>query len=197
MSGIVHAATLPSLAVTTVFLVRHAHSDWSRGEARSLSRQGSASAALLAVRLSDEPITAIYSSTSRRTVETVSPLAERLALEITMVEQLRERDVPEVPLGEFDEMIKLAWQSPDAAPSGVESNLHAQARGVDVLRKLVSRHPDQHLVIATHGNLMALMMNGLDRSYDYDFWRRLSFPDVYRLTFDGARLTSVERAWDR
>ena len=182
--------------MTTVFLVRHAHSEWSRGEARSLSRQGAATAALLAVRLSEQPIAAIYSSTSRRAVETVSPLAERRDLEIIMVEQLRERDVPEVPLGEFDEMMQQAWQSPDAAPPGVESNLHAVARGLDVLKKLVARHPDQHIVIATHGNLMALMMNGLDGSYDYDFWRRLSFPDVYRLTFDGDRLTSVERAWD-
>ena len=196
MSGVDHAARLPSLAVTTVFLVRHAHSEWSRGEARSLSRQGAASAARLAVRMADQPITAIYSSTSRRTVETVSPLAEQLDLEIIMVEQLRERDVPEVPLSAFEEMIKEAWQSPDVGPPGVESNVHARARGVDVLRKLVGRHPDQHIVIATHGNLMALMMNGLDRSYDYDFWRRLSFPDIYRLTFDGTRLTSVEHAWD-
>jgi len=148
------------------------------------------------VRLSDQPITAIYSSTSRRAVETVSPLAERLDLEIIMVEQLRERDVPEVPLSEFDEMIRQAWQAPDAAPSGVESNVHARARGVDVLKKLVFRHPDQHIVIATHGNLMALMMNGLNGSYDYDFWRGLSFPDIYRLIFDGDKLTAAERAWD-
>lgn len=182
--------------MTTVFLVRHAHSEWSRGEARPLSKQGAASAALLADRLSDKPITAVYSSTSRRAFETVSPLAERLDLDITMVEQLRERDVPEVALREFDEMIKQAWQSPDDAPPGVESNSHAQSRGVDVLRKIVARHPDQHIVMATHGNLMALMMNGLDRTYDYEFWRRLTFPDVYRLTFEGERLTSVERAWD-
>ena len=196
MKSVAHAVTLLSLAVTTVFLVRHAHSEWSRGEARSLSKEGAASASLLAARLAGEPITAVYSSTSLRAVETVAPLAERLHLEIIMVEQLRERDVPEVPLREFDDMIKKAWQSPEGGPPGVESNAHAQKRGVDVLQKILARHPDQHIVIATHGNLMALMMNGLDQSYDYEFWRRLSFPDVYRLTFDGDRLTSVERAWD-
>ena len=183
--------------MTTVFLVRHAHSEWSRGEARPLSRQGAAAAALLARSPVAEPITAVYSSTSRRAFETVSPLAERLDLDITMVEQLRERDVPEVPLAEFDDMIKQAWQSAERRSAGErESNSHAQTRGVDVLRKILARHPDQHIVIATHGNLMALMMNGLDRSYDYEFWRRLTFPDAYRLTFEGDRLTSVERAWD-
>ena len=182
--------------MTTVFLVRHAHSDWSSGEARSLSKQGNATAKLLGDRLSDQPIAAIYSSSSRRAVETVSPLAERLGLEITMVERLRERDVPEVAPGEFEQLIKDAWRLPDVSPRGGESNVHAQARGLDVLQKIVARHPDQHIVIATHGNLMALMMNGLDRSYDYEFWRGLSFPDVYRLTLDGDRLASVERAWD-
>ena len=61
-------------------------------------------------------------------------------------------------------MIKQAWQSPDdRSARRVSPTVHAQARGVDVLRKIVARHPDQHIVIATHGNLMALMMNGLDR----------------------------------
>lgn len=182
--------------MTTVFLIRHAHSDWSLGEARSLSKQGIATARLLGDRLSAQPITAIYSSSSRRAVETVSPLAERLGLEIAMVERLRERDMPEVALGEFHQLIKDAWQAPDVSPRGGESNVHAQARAVDVLKKILARHPNQHIVIATHGNLMALMMNSLDQSYDYEFWRGLSFPDVYRLTFDGDRLTSVERTWD-
>ena len=183
--------------MTTVFLIRHAHSEWSHGEARSLSKQGTAAAELLAGRLSTQPITAIYSSPSRRTVDTVSPLSERLGLEIIMVEQLREREVPAVPLREFDQMIKQAWQSPDSSPAGGgESNVHAQKRGVDVLNKIVARHPGHHIVVSTHGNLLALILNGLDRAYDYEFWRHLSFPDVYRLTFEHGKLCKAERDWD-
>jgi 2,3-bisphosphoglycerate-dependent phosphoglycerate mutase len=182
--------------VTTVFLVRHAHSEWSHGETRSLSRRGAAAAQVLAGRLSNQPITAIYSSTSRRTVDTVAPLSERLGLEIIMVEQLREREVPAAPLREFEQTIKEAWRSPNAGPLGAESNLHAQTRGIDVLRKIVARHPGQAIVVATHGNLLALIMNALDRSYGYDFWRTLSFPDVYRLTFTNGALAGVERVWD-
>jgi 2,3-bisphosphoglycerate-dependent phosphoglycerate mutase len=187
---------LLSLQVTTVFLVRHAHSEWSDGEARPLSRQGAAAARALAARLSNQPITAIYSSTSRRAVDTVAPLAEHLGLEIIMVEQLREREVPAVPLGEFEQMIKQAWRSPDVGPGGGESNFLAQARGVDVLKKIVTRHPGTTVVIATHGNLMALIMSGLDRAYGYEFWRHLSFPDVYRLTFENGKLCTVARDWD-
>jgi 2,3-bisphosphoglycerate-dependent phosphoglycerate mutase len=182
--------------VTTVFLIRHAHSEWSRGEARSLSRQGAAAAQLLATRLSNQPITAIYSSPSRRTVETVSPLSEHLGLEIIMVEQLREREVPAVPLRAFEQMIKAAWQSPAIGPAGGESNVHAQKRGVDVLHRIVARHPGEHIVVSTHGDLLALMMNGLDRSYGYELWRHLTFPDVYRLTFEKGKFTRAARDWE-
>jgi 2,3-bisphosphoglycerate-dependent phosphoglycerate mutase len=146
--------------------------------------------------MSAQPIKAIYSSPSRRAVETVAPLAEHLGLEIIMVEQLREREVPAVPLREFEQMIKQAWQSPGISPAGGESNVHAQTRGLDVLHKIVARHPRQHIVVATHGNLLALMLNGLDRSYGYKFWRHLSFPDVYRLTFEKGKLSNVARDWD-
>ena len=113
-----------------------------------------------------------------------------------MVEQLREREVPALPLREFEQVIKEAWRSPKVSPLGGESNLHAQTRGIDVLRKIVARHPGQAIVVATHGNLLALIMNALDQSYGYDFWRVLSFPDIYRLTFTNDALTAVERAWD-
>ena len=56
--------------------------------------------------------------------------------------------------------------------------------------------PEIDVALATHGNLLALALNGLDPSFGYEFWRRLSFPDVYGLTLDGRRLIGVERIWD-
>ena len=179
--------------MTTVYLIRHAHSEWSPDEARSLSRQGTAAAQQIAARLAGEPIAAIYSSPARRAVDTVVPLAEQLRLDIYMVENLRERDLPAVPLSEFETMIREAWLDPDSSPGGGESNLDAQERGLAVLRNILTRHPDKPVVISTHGNLMALMMNALDPEYGYEFWRSLSFPDTYRLHFDGDRLMKAER----
>jgi 2,3-bisphosphoglycerate-dependent phosphoglycerate mutase len=113
-----------------------------------------------------------------------------------MVENLRERDVPAMRMSEFEAMIREAWLDPDSSPGGGESNLDAQERGVAVMRRIIERHPEQQVVISTHGNLMALIMNALDKTYDYDFWRGLSFPDIYRLHFDGDRLTKAERVAD-
>ena len=40
------------------------------------------------------------------------------------------------------------------------------------------------------------LLNGLDAAYGYEFWRRLSFPDAYRLTFEASTLRAVHRVWD-
>jgi 2,3-bisphosphoglycerate-dependent phosphoglycerate mutase len=180
--------------MSVVFLIRHAHSEWTADEARSLSKQGTLAAQQLAARLTGEPIVAIYSSPSRRAVDTVAPLAEQLHLDIYMVENLREREVPAVRMSEFETMIRDAWLDPDSSPGGGgESNIDAQERGLAVMQNIIARHPEQHVAISTHGNLMALIMNALDKSFDYDFWRGLSFPEIYRLTFDGEKLSRAER----
>ena len=46
---------------------------------------------------------------------------------------------------------------------------------------------------ATHGNLLALVLNGFDPAFGYEFWHQLSFPDIYRLAFDGNSLVAVDR----
>jgi 2,3-bisphosphoglycerate-dependent phosphoglycerate mutase len=51
-------------------------------------------------------------------------------------------------------------------------------------------------VLATHGNLLALVLNALDPRFGYEFWRQLSFPDLYQLMFDGSDLRDVAHLWD-
>lgn len=81
------------MAMTTVYLVRHAHADWHDDDARPLSRAGLSAAQLVADRLASEPIVAIYSSPFRRSVETVTPLANRLGVRPELVQDLREREL--------------------------------------------------------------------------------------------------------
>lgn len=60
---------------TTVHLVRHAHVIWTPDEDRVLSPDGRADAERVATLLAREPISAVYASTMRRAIETVTPLA--------------------------------------------------------------------------------------------------------------------------
>ncbi len=181
---------------TTIYLVRHAHAEWREDDNRPLSSGGANAARVVAERLSSRPIVAVYTSPSRRAVETVEPLANRLGLRPEVLSDLRERRLPVVPPDQFDALVRRAWSSPDTAPQGGESNVQAQGRGIAVVRSVVMRHVESHVVLATHGNLLALLLNALDPTFGYEFWRQLSFPDIYQLVFNDMKLRGAERLWD-
>jgi 2,3-bisphosphoglycerate-dependent phosphoglycerate mutase len=182
--------------VTTVYLIRHAHAEWQPDEARPLSPRGLSSAATLAERLGARPIIAVYSSPARRALETVLPLAQRLGLTPIVMSDLREREITVPPGLTFDEAVAKAWAEPATALPDSESNLTAQARGLTELRTILAGHPDREVVVSTHGNLLALMLNGLDSKFGYDFWRQQTFPDVYEAAFETGVLVGVRRIWE-
>lgn len=180
---------------TTIYLVRHAHAEWSQDDRRPLSPEGTRAAGTVADQLAGRPIAAIYTSPSRRSIETIEPLARRLGLDPGVLPDLRERQLPVVPPDHFEALVCRAWSCPAEAPSGGESNVQAQARGVAVVRTVVRRHSGADVVLATHGNLLALMLNAFDPTLGYAFWQRLSFPDVYQVMFDETGLRDVQRVW--
>ena len=183
------------MTLTSVYLLRHAHADWSEDDNRPLSASGAGAAREVARWLSSHPIAAIYSSPSRRSIETVGPLATCLGLQPELVPDLRERLLPVVPNDQFDQTVRAAWQAPSEALPGGESNLEAQTRGLGVLRGVIARHAGSAVLIATHGNLLALIVSGLNPAFGYEFWRCLSFPDVYRLSFEDDELVALQRCW--
>ena len=189
------ARQVVSVATTTLYLVRHAHADWGPDDARPLSEAGRSAARTVTELLSTFPIIAIYSSPARRSIETISDLAERVGLRPAVIPDLRERELPALPAGDFERVVQESWNAPTTAAARRESNGAAQTRALSLVRQLVIRHAGQHLVIATHGNLLALILNGLDPAFGYEFWRQLSFPEVYELQLDGVTMVSVRRIW--
>ena len=179
--------------MTTIYLVRHAHAEWRDDDTRSLSPAGSEAARALGERLAAFPVTAIYSSPHRRAIETIAPLADRLGLRPHLIDDLRERELPPVGPDEFERVVEESWRSPEVAVRGGESNRGAQARGVAVIRNLLAQHEGEHIVVATHGTLLTLMLNGFDGTYDHAFWKQLAFPDAYCLTFESSSLKNVQR----
>ena len=53
----------------------------------------------------------------------------------------------------------------------------------------------KNIVIGTHGNIMALIMNYYDKKYDYLFWKRLNMPDIYELSFEDKELISINKIY--
>lgn len=79
---------------------------------------------------------------------------------------------------------------------GGESNAVAHERGITLVQRLLEKHPEQHIVLSTHGNLMALILQIFDPSVDFMFWKSLTMPDVYKLNISQPGKGLMERLWE-
>lgn len=167
--------------MTSFILIRHAESPWSDDDNRPLSAAGLMAAESLPERLAAFSIDAIYSSPYRRSMQTVTPLARRRGLAVSEVFELRERTLGAYRCGSFAEAMEASWSDFDLIHPGGESSRVGQARVRDLVEQLAHRHQSETVVLATHGNLLALLLNTCDRRVDFDFWKSLAFPDAFEL----------------
>ena len=181
--------------MSAIYLVRHAHADWTPDENRPLSDSGSEDAARVANILCEYPIRAVYSSPSRRACQTISHLSERLGLSINIEPDLQERRLGDGVFDDFFKAVEVTWRDPSFAHPGGESSIAAQRRGIAVVERLSEQHPAGHIVVSTHGNLLALILQAFDPSVDFMFWKSLSMPDVYKLNISHSGKAFIQRLW--
>jgi probable phosphoglycerate mutase len=120
----------------------------------------------LANRLAGEDIAAIYVTTLRRTVETAAPLAQRLGITTQVEPNLRE-----VYLGEWEGgllRVKAVERDPafvraieeerwDPIP-GAERADAFRARVLEGIARVASAHPDEIVVVVTHGGVIGQVL---------------------------------------
>ena len=181
--------------MSTLYLVRHANAEWIPDENRSLSSQGRENANRVANILCEYPINAIYSSPAQRAYQTITPLAGRLRLPIHIELQLQERRLGDGVFEDFLNALEVTWQNPSFAHPGGESSVMAQKRGIAVIKRLMELYPAQHIVLSTHGNLMALILQIFDPSVDFLFWKSLAMPDIYQLSISQSGKGLMQRLW--
>ena len=178
------------------YLVRHAHAEWVPDEMRPLSEQGKADAERVADILAGEKFAAVYSSPYRRARETVEPLAQRLGMTVAEMADLRERSLGTEWEADWEATIRPTWEDFSFAyPDGGETNAEALGRAKRAYLELSHRHRDEAVVVATHGNLLVLILRVLDPSRGFDFWRSLSLPDIYRLDVAADGTFDLQRLW--
>jgi probable phosphoglycerate mutase len=164
-----------SQAPTRVFLIRHgatilsAEDRFAGATDVPLSDEGRQQASRLAVRLQEEPITAVYASTMGRTIETARILAEPHGLEVQQREGLREishghweqmtrEEVDEKYPQEAEEWDKDPYTF---APAGGESGLAVTARALPALIELVRAHPGGNILVVSHKATIRLLLSSL------------------------------------
>lgn len=188
--------------MTSLIMVRHAHSPFVFGQERSrgLSEQGEKDAKKTTEILSGETILRIVSSPYKRAIQTVEGLANERELEIHLFEELKERRLKgpyKLSEDEIDHTIKRSFVDQGFALEGGESLKEVQYRAIPLINDLLNKYKGQTVVLGTHGNIMTIIMNYFDPKYAYEFWKTTTKPDIYKLEFRDLNLHSVERLWKK
>ncbi|HHT7190730.1 TPA: histidine phosphatase family protein [Bacillus cereus] len=180
--------------MTTIYFVRHAHSTYTKEEReRPLSEKGLLDTQNVTHLFKDKYIDVVISSPYKRAIQTVQGIANTYNVSIQIEEDLRERLLSKEPVQNFDDAIQKVWGDWTFAYEGGESNEVAQSRAAICMQTILKKYKGKNIVIGTHGNIMVLLMNYFDSKYDFQFWKFLHMPDVYKLTFDNDRFISAER----
>lgn len=166
-----------------LYLVRHGETDYNRrqivqgrGIDAPLNAKGHAQAAALAAHLADEPLTALYTSSLRRSQESARPfLAARPQLptfalagfdEMSWGQYEGRTPTPEIRAAFRDLFDKWGRGYVRAALPGGENLRQVQGRALAALAEVVAAHPPEATVlIISHGRLLRILLSSILPGY--------------------------------
>ncbi len=180
-----------------IYLVRHGETGWNalmkyQGHADvPLSAHGRRQAELLGKRLAGETFHGFYSSDLKRAYETAKSISRYHDLEVKLVPELREinygfwegltaKEISE----SFADQAKKWWEKPllTRIPGG-ETLSEMVERSVGAIKKIVSLHDGENVVVVAHGGAIRSIVGtvlGMDLN---KYWR---------LHLDNASLNIIE-----
>ncbi|MBN9653001.1 histidine phosphatase family protein [Halobacillus sp. GSS1] len=178
-----------------LFLVRHSETE-GQHEDSPLTKTGIRQAQMLATFLENygHNIDRILSSPYLRAIETIKPFARKNNVTIEMDERLEERVLSHEPLDDWEEVLHDTFVDPELKLTGGESSTEAKKRVLSLIDELENEDCGNVLLV-THGNLLALLLQKYNREIGFYEWKRLSRPDVFLVQKQGGEYT-VERIWE-
>lgn len=175
-------------APTRLIVVRHGQTEcnvrdvWHGWDDCSLDEVGRRQAAAVAERLAVEPIVAVYSSDTRRALQTAQAIGERHRLQPITDPDLRERNAGEYEGVAVEDVVArrpTVWEERNAdywgwrPPSG-ESFDEVWRRVDAAVRRIEECYPGKTVVVVTHMGPARLLISSLagiplERTYDLPF----------------------------
>ena len=162
--------------MTTLHFIRHGETDWNRNGLIQgfsdvpLSDVGLEQARDLATELAGRRIGALFAADLRRTVETATPIADVLGLELRTTRALRERDFG-VNEGRVADEVAVergtprgtGWMRVDERHPGGESIRELYRRVADFLDTLLADPPADEIALVTSGGPICVGTSHLAR----------------------------------
>lgn len=151
--------------MTRIIFVRHGETDWNvarRYQGQTdipLNDKGIYQAQLAAKRLAGEPIAAVYASDLQRAVYTAEVIAKEHQLTVTPMAEFREISFGEwegscfasLDTGAREQIDKIFTDPANIEVPGGENFQQVQARAVRGIEQLIAKHPDETVLVVSHG----------------------------------------------
>lgn len=175
--------------MTKVILVRHGQTLWNlemkyQGHCDiALTDKGIQQAELAANRLAEENISAIYASDLDRAFKTAQCIAKKHDLSVTAIPGLREINFGDWEGMTFEgindsanhhwseEMTKVFSHPGDAQIPGGETFQQVKERAMLALNQLVAAHPDQTIVVVSHGGTIRTVLCAILDIHLNNLWK--------------------------
>lgn len=191
--------------MTRIVLIRHGQTEWNkvdrfRGRADlELNEAGASQAEALACRLASWPIAAVYSSPSRRAMQTARPVAQRLGIEVRP-----DNDLIDIDFGSWQGLSLEEAAAKDGAlckqwidnphlvkfPHG-ESLGDVRSRVDSLLRRVLVEHPQQTVALVSHKvvcKVLVCSIIGADNSHFWQVEQDVAAISTFLPNVDGSRM---------
>lgn len=182
--------------MTRIYFVRHAEPDRSVHDDRTrpLTEEGLRDSLEVTRVLKNKNVDVLISSPYKRSMDTIGDLAKTLGKEIFTDDDLRERNAGSWHGDNFLEYIKNQWADFNYHIKDGESLNEVQLRNIRALKKVLSSHKGENVVIATHGTALSTILNFYYPQYDFEcFVKIIDFmPFVIRLDFEGEDIIGAQ-----
>jgi len=184
--------------LTRIYFVRHAEPrrDWEDDETRALTGRGMRGAEEVTKFFKNIHLDAVYASTYKRAVQTVSGTAATHGLEVKCDIRFRERTCGKkgnAGANQFG-IFEQRWQNRDWCEEGGETINQTQRRNSEALAAVLNNDAGKTVVIGTHGTALSTILAYYDSSFTcQDFLRIIDWmPYIIRLDFAGMRFVGKE-----
>jgi len=167
------------LTQSVLILIRHAQSSGQSPDA-GLTDHGLQQATALADFLMPLGIDGLFSSPYQRAPATVTPFSERSGIPLTVLPDLHERVLTPEPVDDWLDHIARSFVEKSYKLMGGESLLETSMRGQNALHA-ISKSGGNLPAAASHGNLIASILNSIDPDFGFDQWRKMLNPDVFEV----------------
>ncbi|MCI8615882.1 MAG: histidine phosphatase family protein [Lachnospiraceae bacterium] len=182
--------------MTTVYFVRHAAPNYHNHDdlTRELTEQGLQDRRRVTEFLWDKDIDTALSSPYKRSVDTIKEFADARGLEITLIDDFRERKVGGGWIEDFDEFCRKQWEDFGFKLPEGESLREVQRRNIRALLQVLKIYCGKNVIIGSHGTALSTVIHYFDPSFGYDGFCKIKnlMPWIVKFSFEDDRCMGIQ-----